>query len=153
MNLAEIVERIRKYKRKVDADLFPGADEREVQRLAADVKRRHGVTLPHEYLNLLRLTNGLAHDGVEIYASKPMFTDPDDQEYPSIDGLVEANEGLALDESAIPNGLAFGVGDLGDVYGLDIPSGTFNQYDVYRKPLKRFGSFEEMFRHMFESRA
>lgn len=151
MTVGEIIERIRRFKQEFDGDVFPGADEHDLQRFKGEVKRRCGVILPDDYLALLRQVNGLSHDGCEIYGSKPMFATPD-QEYPTVDGLVEANEGMELDEVAIPNGLAFGLRD-SDVYGLDIPSNTFGQYDVYRKPLKRYASFEEMFIDMFASRA
>jgi hypothetical protein len=150
MTIHEIVEAVRSRYQRYGEHLQPGCDDAEIERLKVDVHNRYSINLPEIYLDLLRQVNGFGHDGYGIYASKPAYYSPED-EYPVKDGIVEANEGMKLDGVAIPNGLCFGYGD-DDVFGLDLSTGVFRQYDVYRKPLKDFGSFEDMFRFMFERR-
>lgn len=150
MTITEIVEVIRGYYHRLDEKLLPGCDEAEITRLRADARQRYGIDLPDAYLDLLRQVNGFGHDGYGIYASKPIFYSPE-EEWPAKDGIVEANEGMKLDRVEIPGGICFGYGD-DYLFGLDLSSGKFFQYDVYRKPLKQFDSFEDMFRFMFESR-
>jgi hypothetical protein len=150
MTISEIIEAIRARYERYGERLQPGSNEDEIQRLKVDVRRRYGIDLPEAYLDLLRQVNGFGHDGYGIYASRPMYYSPKD-EYPADDGIVEANEGMKLDGVALPGGLAFGYGD-DYVFGLDLSSGTFCQYDVYRKPIREFASFEDMFRFMFGRR-
>jgi hypothetical protein len=153
VTIDEIIARVREYDQQFGGDLFPGADEAELARLKVDVQERYGIALPEDYLALLRRVNGLSHDGRELFGSRDMFLHPGDQEYPSIDGIVEANEGKIADGVEIPGALAVGRGWMGDDYGIEVSTGVFVRYDLYGKPLKRFESFDEMFREMFEPAA
>ncbi len=150
MTVPQIVQAIRGIYETMGEKLFPGCSEEEIDRLKTVVNEDYGIPLPREYLDMLRLTNGFGYDGYGIYASRPIYYSPGD-ESPAEDGIIEANKGMKLDGVEIIGGLCFGTGD-DYLFGMNLGSGEFYQFDVYRQPIRQFDSFEEMFRFMFEPR-
>src|SRR6476661_9793977 len=73
----------------------PCTDDEAIDLWARAHERLNGCP-PNRYLDLLRITNGLAENGLEVFASRPLtFNDGDSDVY--IDGILERNEQLRAD--------------------------------------------------------
>lgn len=151
MTVHEIIELVRaRYRRDADEELRAGASEAEVQQLKDKVSDRYGVDLPDGFLGLLRQVNGFGNDGYGFYASAPLFSASDD-EWPAEEGLIEANEGMEMDGVALPNAVCLGYGE-DNFFGINRSTSELWMFDEYKKPVKRFKSFEDMFSFMFDRR-
>lgn len=68
----------------------------ELETLRDKVQEQFNVTLPDEYLEILKLTNGFSLNGLNLYGSAQK------QEPYFLDGIVDANEAFWEEESLKP---------------------------------------------------
>jgi len=85
----ELLSRVAEQERQFSSELQKPATEEQLQLLAELARKQLHAELPIEYLDFLRLTNGLDWNGVVIYASEtlPITGHPDR----FISGIVEMN--------------------------------------------------------------
>src|SRR4026209_729318 len=85
----ELLERIADVQRRLGNAPQAPSSEAQIERLLERVRAELRTELPIEYLDFLRLTNGLDWNGVVIYASEtlPITGHPDR----FISGIVEMN--------------------------------------------------------------
>jgi hypothetical protein len=115
-----------------------------------DLRARAHDTLnvcpPNRYLDLLRITNGLAENGLEVFASRPLtFSSGDHDVY--IDGLVERNEQLRADREGYDRLVVYAWEGM-YVHAMDLESGKYVMLahdDEW--PTRLFDTFEEMIVH------
>lgn len=77
MSLSKVVEKIRSLAAELGEKLEPGASQSEVFELAERVWMEFGVTVPQEYLQFLRIVDGLEYNGLIIYGTKNSTLDPE----------------------------------------------------------------------------
>jgi hypothetical protein len=92
----ELLARVGDEQRRYGSALQPPSTEQQVQRLIERARVELGAELPVEYLDFLRMTNGLDWNGVVLYATEtlPIVGHADR----TIEGMVDANLGLRDDE-------------------------------------------------------
>nr|WP_269815903.1 YrhA family protein [Pseudomonas viridiflava] len=109
-----------------EADMFLGvaATDEDIRSLEAKCLSELQATLPKQYLDFLRVYDGLIAGGVYIYSSRPhKFRDSEGCSH----ALVDQNL-IARDLDVMSEFLVFGESDM-DIYVLEIASKTFQVRD------------------------
>ncbi|HEX2271580.1 MAG TPA: YrhA family protein, partial [Pyrinomonadaceae bacterium] len=85
----QLLARVAEEKRRFGSAPQPPATEEQLQRLVEDSRRELHTALPDDYLDFLRISNGVDWNGVVIYGAgrNPIGNHPDR----SIADLVEMN--------------------------------------------------------------
>jgi hypothetical protein len=92
----ELLERVGQEQRRYGSALQPPSTEQQVQRVIERARVELGAELPVEYLDLLRLTNGLDWNGVVLYGTETLaIVGHADR---TIAGVIDANLGFRDDE-------------------------------------------------------
>ena len=68
---------------------FPSAPEGELKKVQNYLASRNFGILPEDYLEFLRLTDGLSFNGIELYGSQPHFRESKNYTFPD---LVSINQ-------------------------------------------------------------
>lgn len=103
-----ILEKIGNDLRSHDGWLQPPADDDEIIDLQIRSKNELEIYIPDEYLDLLRITNGIDYNGTVFYAANRSLITGYDDRY--IEGIVSANI-FARDVAEMNNYLIFGESD------------------------------------------
>ncbi len=129
--LEEIAQEKNLYGEKINT----GATEEEVQLFIKGIKRELRVDLPDEYINILKVVNGLEFNGVILYGIDQSMLNNQPNEF--IYGLIEYNkiwyenewqkQYIFLGESNI-SWYVYNLEE-GQYYELDNPSGT--KFEVF----------------------
>ncbi len=123
----EIQSKITSLRNGLDeADMFLGAaaTNEDIRSLEAKCASELQATLPEQYLDFLRVYDGLVSGGVFIYSSRP-HKFPDSESYSH--AFVDQNL-IARDLDFMSEFLIFGESDM-DIYVLEIASKTFQVRD------------------------
>ena len=83
-----MIEAVARQKMSKGQSMQPPCTEEEIERLRVEVPARLGAPVPQRYIDLLRISNGMATQGPTIYGSRQELIIP---------GLIEENEGMRLD--------------------------------------------------------
>lgn len=102
--LKKISNDIRSYGGQLQS---PAADD-EIMNLQMQSKNELGINLPDEYLDLLRITNGIDYNGTVFYATDRSLIVGYDDRY--IEGIVSANM-FARDVEEMKDYFIFGESD------------------------------------------
>jgi hypothetical protein len=77
MSLGTIVESLKAQAEKFGEKLEPPASRDELSNVEERAKVEFGIALPEEYLDFLRLADGLELNGLVVYGTKNSAIDPD----------------------------------------------------------------------------
>ncbi|WP_156175907.1 YrhA family protein [Hymenobacter terrenus] len=123
-----LLDEIRAVKEERGRPLAPPATVEELRMLQEEAAQKLDYVLPAIYLELLSYTNGIAHNGMQLYATHALTrTTPDGQTTYDRRGLVETN---LLWRDTPPNQEFVFLAESGDVlYGQHIPTGQFQVVD------------------------
>ena len=143
----EYLEQIRQEEKGYGRDINCGISQQEEGSFIKAVKDELGITLPEEYLKILRTVNGIEFNGFILYgADEPLLKEVPNQH---VNGLIDCNkvwyenewqkQYLFLGEGSI----SWYVYDLkaNRYYELDNPSGEVGE---------EFNDFGKMLDRMFE---
>jgi len=83
-----MLNRILETLRKDDAVFFPPVDERSLRFVGSMLASHHFPSIPNDYIALMKQTDGLLWNGVELYGSRA--NDREAFGY-TLPGLIEAN--------------------------------------------------------------
>lgn len=83
-----MLSRILETLRKDDAVLFPPVDERSLRFVGSMLASHHFPPIPADYVLLLKITDGLLWNGIELYGSRA--NDREALGY-TLPGMIEAN--------------------------------------------------------------
>jgi hypothetical protein len=137
----ELLTRVAEEQRQFGSGLQPPCSEQQIQRLVESASKELHTDLPADYLNFLRLTNGLDWNGVVIYASDtvPITVHP----ARSIPGIVEMNLNFR-DDSRFEDLLVLGSNGM-DLYTYRISIRLYEVYDeVPHELMDTFPRFDEL---------
>lgn len=142
-SLERIIQEEEKYGQKINS----GISEEEVKLFIKEVKNELNITLPEDYIKILRVVNGIEFNGMILYGvDEPLLKEVPNRH---INGLINCNQVwyenewqkqyLFLGEGSI----SWYVYDLKTkkYYELDNPSGEIDE---------EFNDFEQMLGKMFE---
>lgn len=124
-----------------------GADSREMLRFSQECQAELGSLPPPDYLDFLKIHNGLAENGVFLYSTcRTPLLDGSGQNL----GFVEVNLNWR-DLDWMKDYLIFGDSDM-DIYVFEKHSGVFQVRDrqVFDNVYNEFSSFPELLEHMVE---
>ncbi|MCJ8178424.1 SMI1/KNR4 family protein [Pseudomonas viridiflava] len=126
-----------------DADMFLGAaaTDEDIHSLETKCLSELQATLPKQYLDFLRVYDGLIAGGVYIYSSRPhKFRDSEGYSH----ALVDQNL-IARDLDFMSEFLIFGESDM-DIYVLEVASKTFQVRDrqAIDNVFEEFQCFDEL---------
>jgi hypothetical protein len=135
---SELLEKIKIEKVKVNQKINDGASEIEISRLVEESKK-YKLSVPKEYLSLLRKINGVNYNGLFLYGVDMEFCEKDyDQK---ISGFIDKNQ---IWRENMPEYIFFGDESIA-WYCQEIKSGKYLELD---KPsgrvMKEFKDFDEM---------
>lgn len=137
----ELLKRVGEEQRRFGSRLQPPCSEEQLQLLVTGADKELHTELPPEYLNFLRLTNGLDWNGVVIYASDtvPIVGHPDR----FINGIVEMNLNYREDPR-FEDLLVIGSNGM-DIYTYRISTGACEVYDeVPHELVETVPTFDEL---------
>ncbi len=145
----EYLLKIEAIEKKYDELMQPPAPQDEIDDLIKAARINFKATLPDEYLNFLRVRNGLDFDGLVIYGTKTQLAAGYDDR--SIEGFVEANE-VWYENDDQKRFLFFGDSDI-SWYCLDRTTG---KYEVQDKPsgtvIEVYDDFDSMLATVLKAR-
>lgn len=134
--LIEVEKQIREH----DLEMQPPASESELKAVVNDAKRILGVDLPDDYLQFLRLANGLNWNGVFMYGSKSSQIVGTTY---TLQGIVEANE-IWRDYEGHKKYIFFGDSDM-SLYGQELITREYKELDRSSNSLiQTYKDFDEM---------
>jgi len=141
MTIQLLIEKIRTSAKQWSETLEPEANDSELDNFTKEVLLKYSISLPEEYINFLKVINGLEFNGLIIYGTKNSEIDPDGSPL----DLIEMNEIMknTLDKQ-------LGVVVIGeDSTGLITYDNNSKQFQ-YRDRIgidrvQSFSSFEDMF--------
>jgi len=110
------LDEIKNRKEEYEGSLLPPATLDQIKSLLSKAKELFGVDLPPDYTTLLTITNGLCHNGLQIYGTN---AEPDF----GVSSFIEAN---LIDRS--PPGMSrylFFGNNPPDIYVWNLESGRF----------------------------
>ncbi|GAB3253178.1 YrhA family protein [Chitinimonas naiadis] len=87
MSLKTVFNRIKKAIKADDGILEPGATSTEIEAFQKSVKEEFDAVLPEDYLEFLKLVDGVEHNGLIIYGTKSSVSSDEGSEL----DLVEMN--------------------------------------------------------------
>lgn len=137
----ELLTRVAEEQRRFGSGLQPPSTEEQLQRLVERARHELHTEPPAEYLNFLRLTNGLDWNGVVIYASHnvPIVGHPDRP----IPDLIEMNLNYR-DDPRFEDLLVMGSNGM-DLYTYRISKGVYEIYDeVPHELVETVPTFDEL---------
>jgi hypothetical protein len=137
----ELLQRVAEEQRRFGSGLQPPAAGEQIQLLIERAQKELHTKPPVEYLNFLRVTNGLDWNGVVIYASDtaPIVGHPDRP----IPDLVEMNLNYR-DDSRFDDLLVIGSNGM-DIYTYRISNGAYEIYDeVPHELVETIPTFDEL---------
>lgn len=86
----ERLEEIRQEEKRYGQDINHGISEREAETLIKAIKDELGITLPEEYLKVLRTINGIEFNGYILYgADEHLLMEAPNQ---PVNGLIDCNK-------------------------------------------------------------
>jgi hypothetical protein len=137
----ELLKRLAAEQRRAgSAPQSPGTDE-EIQRLVERARQELRIELPTDYVDFLRLTNGLDWNGVVIYAADttPIAGHPDR----IIPDIIEMNLNYREDQR-FADLLVIGSNGM-DLYTYRISTDVYEVYDeVPHELLETLATFDEL---------
>jgi hypothetical protein len=137
----DLIKRVAEEQRRFGSNLQPPASEEQIKKLEARAKTELKANSPDEYLDFLRLTNGLDWNGVVVFASEtvPIVGHPDR----SIAGVVEMNLGYR-DDPRFGDLLVLGSNGM-DLYAYRISKGEYEIIDeVPHELIESVPTFNEL---------
>ena len=137
----ELLKRVEEEQRRFGSALQPPAAEEQIQRLLDRAREELHTEPPAEYLDFLRLTNGLDWNGVVIYASEtvPIVGHPDRH----ISDLLEMNLNYR-DDPRFEDLLVLGSNGM-DIYAYRISKGIYEIIDeVPHELVETIPTFDEL---------
>jgi hypothetical protein len=137
----ELLERIADEQRRFGNAPQAPSSEAQIERLLERVRAELRTELPREYLDFLRLSNGLDWNGVVLYASEtlPIVGHADR----SVAGIVDTNLGFRDDER-FHDLLVLGSDGM-DLYAHRISTRGYEMYDdVPHELVGSFDTFDEL---------
>jgi len=144
--LQQFVEAIERQRSRWSEPLQPPASEEQVVRLLAMTTERLETELIVEYIDLLRVTNGIDENGLEVYAThtvRNIASDVIGREL-MVDGFVEKNLELRGDYQHFVDFLVFASTTL-YFHGMDLSTGKYWVLPKDSKtPSRVFSTFEEL---------
>ncbi|WP_231590643.1 YrhA family protein [Hymenobacter terrenus] len=125
---------IQTNREKLGRPIAPAATTEELRMVQEEATQKLRYTLPPAYLDLLRLSNGLDWNGVQLYASQPRTrVTPEGRMKYLFRGIVEANEQW---RDFPPNEEFIFFAESGDVlYCYNLTSGKFEIVDRITKEM------------------
>ena len=90
-----LIEKIKNEREQFNLKLQKGANEDCIKILLSHSVSKFNYKIPVEYLDFLRIVDGLFYNGIQIYATKAVIEMPQNI---TIEGFVEANEMWKNDE-------------------------------------------------------
>lgn len=147
--LADLITRINEDKARAQEHVRAGASAAQLATLKGQSLQVLGIEPPAQYLDFLRLSNGLDYNGLVVYdcASTP--------EQRSAGGFWQGLVATNLhwrDSAALRHLLVLADSDM-DVFALDPADGRFHQIDkVGKDSMASFDSFNEMMEEVLAQR-
>jgi len=137
----DLLKRVAEEQRQFGSSLQPPITEEQLQLLVMSASKELRTELPGEYINFLRLTNGLDWNGVVVYAGDTTaITGHPDR---SIPGIIEMNLNYR-DDPRFEDLLVLGSNGM-DIYTYRISSGGYEVYDeVPHELMEIFPTFDEL---------
>lgn len=137
----QLLARVAEEKRRFGSAPQPPASEDQIQRVVENSRRDLHTDLPDDYLNFLRLSNGVDWNGVVIYGAgrNPIGNHADR----SIADIVEMNLNYR-DDSRFRDLLVLGSNGM-DIYTYRISTDHYEIYDeVPHELIESFPTFDEL---------
>jgi hypothetical protein len=137
----ELLKRVGEEQRQFGSGLQPPSAGEQIQVLIENARKQLHSEPPADYLNFLRLTNGLDWNGVVIYGgdTAPIVGHPDR----AIPNLVEMNLNYR-DDPRFDDLLVIGSNGM-DIYTYRISSGVYEIYDeVPHELVETISTFDEL---------
>jgi len=122
---------------------FPDAvDDNYLQEFKTEYNKYFGIDIDNNYIDFIKIVDGLDFNGVRIYASKDRIKQND------IMGIFETNKLWKMDDENEKKYVYFGDSDL-EVFVLDIPKHIYQSISRYTGDIiKKFNNFDEMLLHI-----
>jgi hypothetical protein len=145
-SLAEIMAVVRRVVERFHHRLQPPCPENELEKLRKRTRNELNGILSESYLDLLRITNGLGEDGINVYASqlapKKQFDGSDRDAF--VAGFIDQNLEYRMDRQGYDKYHIFGNTEL-YVFGQDTSNGKYIllAHDD-AEPSKVFDTLEEL---------
>lgn len=136
-----LIDEVKKIGSKYNEVLEPPCTEANLKRLRERSRAQLMADVPDDYVDFLRITDGLDFNGMSVYASER--TTSKDSSQAEIFGFVETNL-IHRDVDVMRNYLVFG-GDSLNIYVLDVRNNEYQVLDrVSLDKVTSFSSFGEM---------
>lgn len=147
--ITSILEDMRGQIAEYEEQLQPPATEEQIALLVERVRDELGAELPAEYLDLLRVVNGILWENLYFYSSE-QTTSANDPEY-TIAGFIEANAENRGEMDVFEGWLVFGYSGNMDTYVQELETGKFQILDqISLSVTKSFDTFDEFLESLLE---
>lgn len=141
--LSEIVEEKKSYAEKINS----GASSEEVERFLAEVKHAFHFDLPKEYIEMLKVFDGLEFNGVIIYGIDEQFVKTTINQH--INGFIDNNQ-IWYENKEQKKYIFFADRDI-SWFCLDAERNIFVELDKSSGDLQQeFASFSDMLEYVLE---
>lgn len=139
--LEQMVEALSRQRSSRDLSMQPGATDRQIDALSAEVRETFGVDLPGRHADLLRMTNGINENSLYVFATKlsrNLSSDVTGRKSIII-GLVEQNKRLRGDYEHFVDVLVFHPTTNTFTFKTSCPANTFCCRRTTRRPMRCSG--------------
>jgi SMI1-KNR4 cell-wall len=141
-NYLSILKQVEAEQEKYGEKFQPPATDADILHLIDDAKKSLSADIPKEYVDFLKITNGLISENLNIYASQRILLVGYSDTY--IDGFVEMNL-IARDVEESKDLLIFGSSGNIDLYVQKLSTQEYEILDYTSLSLtKQVSSFDEL---------
>jgi len=137
----QILNKISKIKDELSRynyEIPDAVDDNSLQEFKTEYNKQFGVDVDDNYIDFIKIIDGLDFNGARIYASA------DRKKQNDIMGIFEANKLWKMDDENEKNYVYFGDSDL-EVFVLDIPNNKYQSISRYTGDIiKEFNNLDEM---------
>lgn len=149
VKITSIIEDMRGQLVEYDEQLQPPATGEQIAALTERAGSELGAELPPEYLDLLRVVNGILWENLYFYSTE-LTASANDPEY-MIAGFIDANLENREEMDVFKGWLVFGYSGNMDTYIQDLETGKFQILDqISLSPTKSFDTFDELMESLLE---
>ncbi len=142
--LKDIIEEIRKIEKKYNDDLERPLSDENALDFSTLIKNKFNYELPNEYVNLLKIANGIEFNGLEVYSA--------DNYQSRVSSFIDMNETWNNCSDDFKNYIFFADGDI-EWFCYDLKKKKYLELD---KPsgeiMVEFNTFEDMIIKALKSR-
>lgn len=127
----------------------PPATDKDILSLMKELKGKHSISLPLDYIELLKISNGLEFSGLRIYATHTIPIEGHSDRF--IEGILDANA-IWWENPDTRKYLFFGEDDL-SLFGFNTETGEYEDLDrVSLDAMDNFSNFTSLISQSINTR-